>query len=93
VRTDNAEVSVAQRVTRKELAAGLTARGYPIAADTLAQLASRGTGPGFVIPGRTALYDLDAALRWAEARQKQPRAAQRTHSSSTTSTTEGAEAA
>ncbi|WP_372623055.1 hypothetical protein [Falsiroseomonas sp.] len=65
------------RLTRKELAAELTARGYPIAADTLAQHASRGTGPGFVIFGRTALYDLDRALAWAEARERRPRSAAR----------------
>ena len=92
MRDDNAEESVAHRVTRKELAAELTARGYPIAADTLAQLASRGTGPGFVIFGRTALYDLEAALRWAEARQKEPR--RRAPSTATTTpAAEGAEAA
>lgn len=53
---------------RIELAAELTARGYPIKAATLSTKAVRGGGPPFRHFGRHVLYDLAGALAWAEAR-------------------------
>ncbi len=64
----------AQRfLKRKELAAELTARGFPIKAATLATRAVRGGGPPFRNFGRHVVYDLAAALAWAEARMSPPR--------------------
>ena len=58
---------------RNELAAELTARGFPIKAATLSTKAVRGGGPPFRHFGRHVLYDLAGALAWAEARMTPPR--------------------
>lgn len=64
------------RLRRKELAAALTAAGYPIAASTLATLACRPgkTGsPPFRLFGRVPLYEWGSALTWAEGRMSASR--------------------
>lgn len=53
---------------REETAKALTARGYPVAATTLASKVSRGGGPPYVLFGRVALYKWSDALKWAEER-------------------------
>ena len=58
---------------RRELAAELTAAGYPIAPQTLARLAVEGAGPPFRRWGRAPLYRWSDAVRWAEARAGKPR--------------------
>jgi hypothetical protein len=61
------------RLSRRELAAELSARDMPIAPGTLARLASQGMGPPFDKWGRVARYQWGTALRWAEARLQQPK--------------------
>ena len=53
---------------RAETAAALTTAGYRISGPSLANLASRGSGPPFKKFGKTALYRWGDALTWAEAR-------------------------
>ncbi len=53
---------------RAELAAALTAHGFPITKATLETLACRGGGPAYRRFGRATLYDLVEALAWARAR-------------------------
>ena len=53
---------------RADLAAALTAHGFPITKATLETLACRGGGPAYRLFGRTTLYDLAEALDWARAR-------------------------
>ena len=62
-----------QILTRQQLAEALTARGFPITSATLNTKASRGGGPPFHKFGRHALYRLDDALAWAQARCTAPR--------------------
>jgi hypothetical protein len=62
-----------RRLTRRELAAFLTERGFPISAATIATRATRGGGPGYLLFSGRALYDEDEALRWAEAATAAPR--------------------
>lgn len=58
---------------RVETAAALTGAGFPIAAKTLATMATRGGGPTYRTFGRTVLYRWGDALAWAENRLSAPR--------------------
>ena len=58
---------------RAELAAALTAYGFPTAPATLATMATRGGGPPFRLFGRIPLYRWGDALTWAEGRLSAPR--------------------
>jgi hypothetical protein len=64
---------------RAEIAAALTARGYPIALRTLKTLAGRNgaedRGPPYRVFGRAARYRWADALAWAEGRMHEPRRA------------------
>lgn len=60
-----------QLLTRDATAAALTAAGYPIAAKTLAGLATRGGGPPYGLFVGRALYRWGAALDWANGRVQQ----------------------
>lgn len=53
---------------RVETAAALTHAGFPIAAKTLATMATRGGGPPYRTFGRAVLYRWRDALSWAEGR-------------------------
>jgi hypothetical protein len=53
---------------RRAASAYLGARGYPVAASTLAKLASVGGGPEFQRFGRVPLYAPEALDRWAASR-------------------------
>ncbi len=61
------------RLSRREVAAALTAQGFPIAPATLATMACRGGGPRYVIFNGRAFYDLTDALEWARSRTSEPR--------------------
>jgi hypothetical protein len=61
------------RLTRAQLAETLTAAGYPIAADTLRTMASKGGGPPYKLFGHKAMYVWGDALEWAQARVSEPR--------------------
>lgn len=50
---------------RREAAAYLTSKGYPVAAATLASWAVYGKGPNFARLGRTPLYRRDELDRWS----------------------------
>jgi hypothetical protein len=58
---------------RTQLAAALTASGFPVAPASLATWVSRGGGPPFRKFGRVVLYKWSDALEWAEARMTAPR--------------------
>ena len=62
-----------RRHTRSGAAEFLQARGYPVAAGTLATKATRGGGPPFEKFGNVALYEEEALVRWAESRLSAPR--------------------
>jgi hypothetical protein len=53
---------------RTELAAALTAKGYPTTANTLATQATRGGGPPYRKFGHYVQYNWGAALEWAQQR-------------------------
>jgi hypothetical protein len=55
-------------LSRLATAKALTAAGYPIAAATLATLASRGGGPPYMTFNGRALYRLPDALAWVQSR-------------------------
>ena len=57
---------------RADVAAALTAAGFPTATATLATKATRGGGPPFRLFGRVPLYKWADALGWAEARLSSP---------------------
>ena len=57
---------------RKALADALTNAGFPIAAATLATMATRGGGPPFRLFGRIPIYRWSDALEWAQARLSVP---------------------
>lgn len=57
-----------KRLSRRDTAEALTAAGFPISHHTLATMATRGGGPRYVKFNGRALYDVDEALAWAEAR-------------------------
>ena len=58
---------------RTETAGALTRAGFPVAAKTLATMATRGGGPTYRTFGRTVLYRWGDALAWAESRLSAPR--------------------
>jgi hypothetical protein len=60
------------RLTRDQVAASLTAAGFPVRPKTLATQATRGGGPPFRRFGSRPLYRWADALAWAEARLSQP---------------------
>jgi hypothetical protein len=60
-------------LTRDQVAAALTAAGYPVRAKTLATKASRGGGPAYRVFGRRPLYRWGDSLAWAESRLSPPR--------------------
>ena len=62
------------RLSRRDVAAALTAAGYPISAATLATMATRGGGPEYVLFNGRVLYRFGDALAWAQARTTAPRA-------------------
>jgi hypothetical protein len=64
---------------RTETAAALTTVGYRISGPSLANLASRGSGPPFKKFGKTALYRWGDALSWAEARTSPARVSTAEH--------------
>jgi hypothetical protein len=53
-------------LTRKDVAAALTAAGYPISPTTLATKATRGGGPKFSKFNGRVLYRFGDALDWAQ---------------------------
>jgi hypothetical protein len=69
-----AAAAAGQLLSRKELSALLTARGYPIAVATLRTLGTRGGGPPYVIEGKRSVYGWADALAWAEGKMKAPKA-------------------
>jgi len=58
---------------RKVTARALTEAGYPVAASTLATMASRGGGPPYRLWGRVPMYRWGDALAWARSRTSPPR--------------------
>jgi hypothetical protein len=58
---------------RSELSSALKAAGYDTAPGTLANLASRGEGPPYVLFGRIAKYRWGDGLEWARSRVTLPR--------------------
>jgi len=62
---------------RRETAAALTAKGFPITRGTLSYFASgagaQERGPAYRQFGRRALYRWADALAWAEGRMREPR--------------------
>ena len=61
------------KLRRKQVAAALTALGFPTAEATLATKAVRGGGPPYRLFGRIPLYRWGDALAWAEGRLSPPR--------------------
>jgi hypothetical protein len=59
-------------LTRDQVAAALTAAGFPVKPKTLSTKVSRGGGPPFRHFGVRALYRWGDALAWAEARLTSP---------------------
>lgn len=59
-------------LTRRPLAAALTAKGYPVSPATLATKATRGGGPPYRLFGRKPLYRWSDALVWAQSRLSDP---------------------
>lgn len=55
-------------LTRKACAQALTTAGFPMAAATLATLATRGGGPAYHRFGPRVLYRWGTALGWAQAK-------------------------
>lgn len=72
-----------QLLTREATAAALTAAGYPIAAKTLAGLATRGGGPPYGLFAGRALYRWSAALDWASGRVQERQVGQPTSAGGT----------
>ena len=60
------------KLVRRDLAAALTAEGFPITEATLATKATRGGGPPFMKFGAKPLYRWGDALAWAEGRLTAP---------------------
>jgi hypothetical protein len=66
------------RLTRRQLGEKLRKLGYPIGNSTLNKICAPAIGQGPPIAaywGSRALYDLNDAIAWAEARLRQPMAA------------------
>lgn len=59
-------------LSRKEVAARLTALGYPVSPHTLSTKATRGGGPPYRHFGPRALYRWGDALAWAQAKLSGP---------------------
>jgi hypothetical protein len=59
-------------LTRRQLAAALSAAGYPVAASTLNTMATRGGGPPYQKFGPRPLYRWGPAIKWAEERLSKP---------------------
>jgi hypothetical protein len=57
---------------RKQAAAALTARGFPVAEATLATKACRGGGPAFQKFGPRVIYRWGDLLDWARSRTSRP---------------------
>jgi hypothetical protein len=55
-------------LTRRQLAAALTAAGYPTAEGTLATKATRGGGPPYLKYGPKTIYRWGTSLGWARDR-------------------------
>lgn len=55
-------------LTRENVAAALTAMGFPTKAKTLATMATRGRGPLYRLYSARALYRWGDALEWARSR-------------------------
>jgi hypothetical protein len=59
-------------LTRDQVAAALSAVGFPVRPKTLATKATRGGGPPFRRFGRRPLYLWSDALGWAQSRLSTP---------------------
>ena len=55
-------------LSRSDTASALTEAGYPVAATTLATMATRGDGPPYQKFGARVLYTWGDALAWAQRR-------------------------
>ena len=60
------------RVSRREATDACNAQGWRLGANTLAQLAHRGSGPPFVMFGKYSLYRWGDVRTWCEARMRPP---------------------
>ncbi len=60
-------------LTRDQVAAALTAVGFPVKAKTLETKATRGGGPRYKLFGTRPLYRWGDVLCWAEQRLTSPR--------------------
>jgi hypothetical protein len=60
-------------LTRDQVAAALTAAGFPVKPKTLATKATRGGGPTYRLFGPRVLYRWGDALDWATSRLTVPR--------------------
>jgi hypothetical protein len=69
---NNVSDSLDARLTRSQTAAALSEAGYPVAAATLATMATRGGGPIYQLFGRKPLYRWGDALEWAKNRLSKP---------------------
>lgn len=65
-------VDLDARLSRKDTAKALTAKGFQITEATLATMATRGGGPAYRLFGRRPLYTWRDALAWAEGRLSKP---------------------
>lgn len=63
------------RLTRKGIAAALSAAGFPISPRTLATMATRGGGPPYELWGPRVIYRWGPSLDWATSRLSSPRSA------------------
>jgi len=59
-------------LSRKDVAAALTAAGYPVSPHTLSTYATRGGGPIYRLFGKKPLYRWADALEWAQSRLSKP---------------------
>lgn len=66
------EINPDARLTRRQLAAALSERGYQTAEATLASMVSRGGGPPFSKFSQRVLYRWGDALSWAEGKMSAP---------------------
>jgi hypothetical protein len=60
-------------LTRDQVAAALTAAGFPVKAKTLSTKATRGGGPPYRLFGTRPLYRWGDAIDWAQQRLTSPR--------------------
>ena len=66
------EMDPDQMMGRQQVAKALTARGYPVAAATLATKATRGGGPPYRLFCARAVYRWQDALQWAQRSVRRP---------------------